>query len=190
MVNRGIPTMNQGIQFRSRLEARWASFFTMLGWPWEYEPFDLNGYIPDFVLKFEHSGKPAPVLVEVKPSLYVQELHEHTGKIEKSGWSKEALIVGGALFDDDEGCHVLGITTSGWKDEQGSSSFGYWVDAHTRFCEKIDHGHAGLTCAEGSWHCRVCGVGGKPWSVTTGWDQCARHWWKEAQNQNQWRSPR
>lgn len=43
-----IPTMYAGVQFRSRLEARWAAFFDLAGWRWEYEPFDLEGYIPDF----------------------------------------------------------------------------------------------------------------------------------------------
>lgn len=33
-----IPTMYKGIQFRSRLEARWAVFFDTLGIKWEYEP--------------------------------------------------------------------------------------------------------------------------------------------------------
>jgi hypothetical protein len=32
-----IPTMYKGIQFRSRLEARWAVFFDTLGIEWEYE---------------------------------------------------------------------------------------------------------------------------------------------------------
>lgn len=49
----GIPTTHLGTRFRSRLEARWAEMFTMLEWRWTYEPFDLDGYIPDFVL---HAG--------------------------------------------------------------------------------------------------------------------------------------
>jgi hypothetical protein len=56
-----IKTLYNGIKFRSRLEAKWAAFFDLLGWEWEYEPFDLNGWIPDFLLKH---GR---VLVEVKP---------------------------------------------------------------------------------------------------------------------------
>ncbi len=59
-----IPTVYAGVQFRSRLEARWAAFFDLLRWRWEYEPIDLDGYIPDFVLS--RSGK-QPALVEVKP---------------------------------------------------------------------------------------------------------------------------
>lgn len=47
-----IQTRAYGRLFRSRLEARWAVFFTALGLRWEYEPegFDLGGdfYLPDF----------------------------------------------------------------------------------------------------------------------------------------------
>ena len=60
----GIPTTYAGTQFRSRLESRWACFFDLVKWPWEYEPIELDGYIPDFVLPFEAG----PLLVEVKPA--------------------------------------------------------------------------------------------------------------------------
>jgi len=47
-----IETRAYGRFFRSRLEARWAVFFTSLGLEWEYEPegFNVNGlhYLPDF----------------------------------------------------------------------------------------------------------------------------------------------
>lgn len=44
-----------GVQFRSQLEARWAVFFDMLGWDWDYEPCHYPvgpnlGYLPDFYL--------------------------------------------------------------------------------------------------------------------------------------------
>jgi hypothetical protein len=62
MLTSAIPTRYGGVQFRSRLEARWAAFFDLARWRWQYEPFDLNGWIPDFRL----CGK-VPALVEVKP---------------------------------------------------------------------------------------------------------------------------
>ena len=97
MVHAAIPTTYADVRFRSRLEARWAAFFDLLKWPWHYEPLDLNGYIPDFVLDFHE-----PLLVEVKPELSMADLHQHVGKIERSGWDKEALIVGARLFTDNE----------------------------------------------------------------------------------------
>ena len=42
-----IPTMFNGRQYRSRLEARWAAFMSLCGSKHEYEPLDLNGWIPD-----------------------------------------------------------------------------------------------------------------------------------------------
>lgn len=55
-------TEYQGRLFRSRLEARWAAFFDLCGWNWEYEPFDLEGWSPDFII---YGLK--DILVEVKP---------------------------------------------------------------------------------------------------------------------------
>lgn len=56
-----IPTVYRGVQYRSRLEARWAAFFDRLGWAHGYEPFDLGVWSPDFLLT------DLDVLVEVKP---------------------------------------------------------------------------------------------------------------------------
>ncbi len=52
-----------GTMFRSRLEATWAAFFDIEGLPWAYEPVDLDGWVPDFVLWLDR-----PVYVEVKPA--------------------------------------------------------------------------------------------------------------------------
>lgn len=64
---KAIPTTYQGVRFRSRLEARWAAFFDLLGFRWNYEPYDLNRWAPDFELKTRGGGR---VLVEVKPFLW------------------------------------------------------------------------------------------------------------------------
>jgi hypothetical protein len=49
-----IQTRYKGYRFRSRLEARWAVFFDLLGIAWEYEPegFRMGSvcYLPDFRL--------------------------------------------------------------------------------------------------------------------------------------------
>ena len=65
------PTVFGGEQFRSRLEARWAAFFTILKWPWAYEPVDLGEWSPDFII-----DAATTLLVEVKPILA---FHEETG---------------------------------------------------------------------------------------------------------------
>lgn len=98
-----IETVYRHVKFRSRLEARWACMFDKLGWAWEYEPVDLNGYIPDFVLQFHR-----PLLVEAKPALSLTDLTLYVAKIEASGWAHEALIVG-ACFFSSFGYPVLGL---------------------------------------------------------------------------------
>ena len=49
-----IETKYNGFRFRSRLEARWAIFFDMIGLKYEYEVegFEMNGlrYLPDFYI--------------------------------------------------------------------------------------------------------------------------------------------
>lgn len=69
-----IPTKYKGYTFRSRLEARWAVYFDLIGITWEYEPegYKLrNGvwYLPDFYLHQLDTFveiKPMPVLYGAK----------------------------------------------------------------------------------------------------------------------------
>ena len=62
---KAIPINIEGIQFRSKLEARWYLFMKNLGWNIEYEPEieGILGWIPDFLIL----GNKTKVLVEVKP---------------------------------------------------------------------------------------------------------------------------
>ena len=62
-----IPTIYAGTRFRSRLEARWAAFFDLCKWRWEYEPPEEDGWIPDFLL----IGASRIVKVEVEPIAWV-----------------------------------------------------------------------------------------------------------------------
>jgi len=73
-----IPTLYNGTQFRSRLEARWAAYFDLLDIEWQYEPIDLPGYIPDFQLK-----NPFPVFAEVKPAYRVDDFREAFEKVKR-----------------------------------------------------------------------------------------------------------
>jgi hypothetical protein len=74
---KAIPTTYAGVNFRSRLEARWAAFFDLCGWKWDYEPFDLDGWTPDFLIK----TRIADVLVEVKP-LHIERVIGHPDILE------------------------------------------------------------------------------------------------------------
>src|SRR3990167_4035696 len=112
------PTEYRGTMFRSRLEARWAAFFDLVGWKWVYEPFELNYYIPDFIL----IGKDQTVLVEVKPYFTLNEFKENgiikrvidaTEKTEHS--DKEILFLGNCLpKGSDTSCFDSEIFSDGY----------------------------------------------------------------------------
>lgn len=108
---KAIPTTYAGVQFRSRLEARWAAFFDLCGWKWDYEPFDLDGWAPDFMLK----GK-IKSLVEVKPINFSEVEHigiaqakEAANKAFKTAYKArhdpkthyEILVIGNGPFSHD-----------------------------------------------------------------------------------------
>lgn len=76
-----IETRYNGINFRSRLEAKWAAFFDLCGFKWEYEPIDFRGWVPDFFLEFPcgHSecNPTHTVYAEVKPYRSLDEFKGH-----------------------------------------------------------------------------------------------------------------
>lgn len=79
-----IPTEYSGLQFRSRLEARWAVFFDTLGveWRYEHEGYQLPSgwYLPDFWLPRSQ------VFVEIKgtyPTGQEQKLASELGEATK-----------------------------------------------------------------------------------------------------------
>ena len=91
-MSHAIPTIYEGIEYRSRLEARWAAMFDQIGWKFTYEPFDTAGYIPDFLI---HG--PAPLLVEIKPAVTEADYHAPIPKVTaglKGHWDHDILILG------------------------------------------------------------------------------------------------
>jgi hypothetical protein len=108
---KGTPTVYGGVEFRSRLEARWACFFDQMEWQYPYEPFDGNSYIPDFLL-----SAPLPVLVEVKPAVTEADYRAAVPKMTAGllgHWDGGLLIVGAdplPAWDRDLGkCLPMGL---------------------------------------------------------------------------------
>lgn len=97
---KAIPTIYNHVQFRSRLEARWAAFFDLAGIKWDYEPFDLDGWAPDFMLRWTGQN----ILVEVKPIDFHQpvspEMEEAVAKAAAHAASCSVLILGLAPYAD------------------------------------------------------------------------------------------
>lgn len=181
-----IPTKWNGVQFRSRLEARWAAFFTAIGWEWSYEPVDLQGYIPDFLLHLHED-----VLVEVKPFTRLEDpvIAEAHEKIRESGWVGSGVVVGARLFDayrvpkfpSWSNVFVLGQELDegpcplGWCSLCGKASLSLWSLARRAQC-----GCMCSVCGEASW-ISFCGEDGL--------DRRKRVFgaWNEAGNAVQWR---
>jgi len=73
-------TYYKDVMFRSRLEARWAAFFDLAGWQWEYEPVDLVWWSPDFKIDIpclESCGGKHTALIEIKPYYDMNEFYHH-----------------------------------------------------------------------------------------------------------------
>ncbi len=107
----GIPTMYSGIQFRSRLEARYALLFDALGLTWHYEPLDLAGYVPDYIVAVQFARDRRStydkMVFEVRPETDVLAAIE---KISRSGWQHAACVVTATPFTTPAG-YVLGYAT-------------------------------------------------------------------------------
>ena len=108
-------TFYNGTWFRSRLEAKWAAFFDICNWRWEYEPIDLKGWVPDFTLE-------QTLLVEIKPIVFSQDssrrLDGDLAKCKACPVGQEILILGtgpfslkecGAYESDDGSTSGLGL---------------------------------------------------------------------------------
>jgi hypothetical protein len=110
---KSIPTVGvNGIEYRSRVESKWAYMFEGLGWEWTYEPEDSPGYIPDFCLVWGDEE----IVVEVKSNSSFGALSERfEGDYEKAAECMRRrlfLLVGGAVWKTDEGT-CIGIVYDG-----------------------------------------------------------------------------
>jgi hypothetical protein len=174
-----IPTKYGGTQFRSRLEARWASFFDLMAWPWEYEPLDLDGYIPDFILGFYR-----PLLVEVKPITSwppSAAVAEQLRKVAASGWDGEAIAVGAYPLTTTPGAFLLGRFLL--EHIQGESAVPSDSGVEPFYCQECDRLSFGSDAQ--SFRCRVVGCVGTR-DINIGAAKIVLSW-REAGNRVQWR---
>jgi hypothetical protein len=201
-----IPTTYRGVRMRSRLEAKWARMFDQLGWRWEYEPLDFDGWIPDFLI---HTATPKPLLVEVKPifrleddvRLKIETALDYRGAVARADrrdvdrplgsdvmWPEnfEVLIVGAALFPN--GCfETLSI---GWvSDNWGAMDGSHWDEAAIIY-PNVNPDQYGLAATYGSYHDRISGAyDGDRYMSPVEADEC-RAMWARATNGAQWQPDR
>ena len=178
-----IPTKYRGRNYRSRLEARWAAFFDMVGWTYEYEPIDFNGWIPDFAI----IGKEV-LFVEVKPVFHCAE----------SVFVKAARAIKGTNYQCNEvlllGCTVfnwMDCVSIGWLGENLLSlpdydleEEGHFFSINNAICTR-EKSSIGLSHCSGSYVDRISGrytgslIGADSWMIS-------EHWQKSG-NPTQWK---
>lgn len=188
MTIHAIPTRYRGTHYRSRLEAKWAAFFDLCGWCVEYEPVDLNGWIPDFaILEAEL------VYVEIKPTHLFP--GEAAAKIDRADCYEDVLILGNTLdivpLDDPRRATLFGWLGE-WCEEMldtpedrswGEAAIGVWGD--------VSPGRLGFCHSQQSFHDRITGkYDGGCWGENPASDDAAgqriREYWREAGNLVQW----
>lgn len=146
---RGIRTTYNRTNFRSRLEARWAAFFDIVGWRWTYEPVDTEGYIPEFLI---HG--PASFYAEVGPCEYLSEFSEKADKAITAAkdLGRPVVVLGlDPLFP--QGSSDFHAASGGYFTDDGhgsGTSVGRWAT-----CAKC--GATGLYHEYGAWTLRPCG---------------------------------
>jgi len=174
----GIPTTYRGVNFRSRLESRWACFFDRIGIRWEYEPFDLNNWVPDFVL----IGTSAHVLVEIKPVSSLEDpiAIKAMKKIERAVGTQECLLCTYYLPVID------GHPCIGWLAEHYQGSVGW---ALAPFCS-WSPGTIGFVHSTGILVDRISAAPAGDWKNTDpGILEFVRQQWIVAGNTVQWQRP-
>lgn len=180
---KAIPTTFDGVNYRSRLEARWGAFFTILGWDFVYEPVDLNGWAPDFMIR----GPAGQTLIEVKPEINADTILAFRRAAPPNARS---ILVGCApLFESGGDLTAIGL---GWGD--GTIGFLDYMDCEPTTItdlERITMGRCdgrlrrgcgiGMCPNDGAWTCWRCGADGLPYD-----DGVISGLWKRACNLTKW----
>jgi hypothetical protein len=135
---KSIPTVGlRGIEYRSRVEAKWAYMFDGLGWQWTYEPEDAPGYIPDFCLTWGS----LEMVIEIKSNSSFAALCERfNGDYEKAREclrGRPFILLGGAVWKNDHGT-LIGMG------KHGSNTFSVFVVG-----DGFDHWHMKLLSDDG-----------------------------------------
>ena len=173
----GIQTSYKKRMFRSRLEARWASLFDLFEWKYEYEPFDLNGWIPDFIL-FGHLER---TLVEVKPFSSETEFRQTLSRIIKAiadtcYQHTEFLLLGCTIFEKSTSFNDF--PTIGWLFD-GNSLDEAILNYHDN--------KYGFFHASGSWYDRITGEYDGDHLLTAPSQEEVFALWSSAGNSTQWK---
>ena len=148
----GLPSFYGGRVFRSRLEARWAVYFNLIGFPtvgYESEGFalDAGNYLPDFhdsrTYPYGHESQKGGTFVEVKPTM--DGFLDCLPKLQELSLKAKAAVVCvigypspkpfPAFIEGQEVCNAAftwyGYTRKGWLEP-------YWTEDYPS-CEKSEN---------------------------------------------------
>jgi len=107
------PTYYNNRLYRSRLEARWAAYFDLAGWDYEYEPMEINGRNPDFIISCKSkSYDTSSIIVEVKPREYLTKEYMEKAYNDYSKYPAHGLFLTESPFNFNDRNIVIG---QGWQ---------------------------------------------------------------------------
>jgi len=163
---KSLPSIYRQVQFRSRLEARWAAYFDLIGMEWQYEPegfhLDCGNYCPDFYC-------PKGFYIEIKPTHEERIKNEHFFKSLSKGTGMSVYCIVGppslnpqhhyrSDHDDYEACPGVfchyAFTDKGWGCPYFSYDYPCWEDgidqdlAHTAANMRFNNGVAAFNYAK------------------------------------------
>ncbi len=152
---KALPTTYNGVQFRSRTEARWAAYFDLMGVEWRYEDeaYELpsGGYLPDFYLP-KHD-----VFAEVKGDdgfdfdaiRKVWELSKHARKrvllLDGPPANTTYYLISVDPWYLEENQYVIDQVNAGRHDDRGDGGY-IWM-----FCWLVPLNHRKDRFASGDW---------------------------------------
>jgi len=175
---KAIPTKFNGVLMRSRLEARWAAFFTNCGWRWTYEPFDAAGWAPDFVIHLPAGD----VYVEVKP-MFTPKVRETFISVAEPlvGQEHRAILVSDHIHFEpgDFGDAMIGMGI-------GRGAFVGGDDIAIGCCTASEMPCLGMSPANADYACWVCGQHEKQHAHSPQ-EAGIGEKWADACNRTQWR---
>lgn len=178
----GIPTTYRSANFRSRLEARWAAMFDLVGWSWIYEPLDARGYIPDFLIE-----GPYPFFVEVGNCITEADYIEKAVKADRAAddLGHDLIVVGVSAtprLPIASGGFAMGWMGEHSVDPEDNHSV-YWWDTGVWAGSP---GHIGVYHTVANYRHRPNADGheqGLDWDSQSGIEEM----WREAGNRSQWK---
>lgn len=160
------PTIYNGTKYRSRLEARWAAMFDLLGWRHQYEPYDLSGWTPDFIV---YGSDNRYILFEIKPFIDNDILNDYRKRIYKlitKDFQPKCIILDNQFAEDPAwgpmlaGRQICDVHKEYSKDYKSVVSWEvcgecfqvHWKDQQSGFNSQYDIGSAYMSFDGLLWH--------------------------------------